>query len=376
MKSSYTHSPIDQHFHADQTPLPNERGQDVPVEVIRQSWPCQWPRFDEANRDALERTRLLGHQSAWLESVTSGLDHSAYLLKTVVDGRLEGLLPLILVQGPIFGRFLVSLPYLNTGGVWARTTNIAQELIDEACKLADELDVKYLELRHETPIVHGKFNFERNDKVHMRLALPETDEELNRSFKSKLRSQIRKSNEHNLTVQFGGAELIDDFYSVFAHNMRDLGTPVFAKKLFQCIIKQFEGNAEFGVVRRDGRAIASGLLVHRLGCTEVPSASCLREFNRTNANMLMYRNLLRRAIEKGSHTFDFGRSSEGSGTYKFKAQWGAKPHPACWQYYVRKGDPNDMRADVGSKQKLVQVWQRLPVWLTKLIGPSIVRGIP
>jgi hypothetical protein len=66
----------------------------------------------------------------------------------------------------------------------------------------------------------------------------------------------------------------------------------------------------------------------------------------------------------------------GAGTYKFKEQWGAKPSPALWQYYVRKGDPAKMRPDSQGKQGLVKVWQKLPVRLTKIIGPRIVRGIP
>ncbi len=81
-------------------------------------------------------------------------------------------------------------------------------------------------------------------------------------------------------------------------------------------------------------------------------------------------------IIRGSGVFDFGRSSLGSGTYRFKAQWGAEPHPAIWQYYVRKGDPAEMRVDSIGKQRLVGIWKGLPVWLTRLAGPTIVRGIP
>ncbi len=90
----------------------------------------------------------------------------------------------------------------------------------------------------------------------------------------------------------------------------------------------------------------------------------------------MYRQLIRRSISRGNHTFDFGRSTAGSGTYKFKAQWGAVPHPAVWQYYVRQGSAEDMRPDSGGKQRLVSLWQRLPVSVSRMIGPHIVRGIP
>jgi lipid II:glycine glycyltransferase (peptidoglycan interpeptide bridge formation enzyme) len=108
----------------------------------------------------------------------------------------------------------------------------------------------------------------------------------------------------------------------------------------------------------------------------VPSASALREFNHTSANMWMYHQLLLRAIAKGSRQFDFGRSSLDSGTYKFKAQWGAKPQPTVWQYRVRYGDVNAVRPTSEKNQKRVEQWKKLPVWLTRLIGPTIVRGIP
>jgi FemAB-related protein (PEP-CTERM system-associated) len=340
-------------------------------EPVLLDWPAAW--LDVATG---EFPRLNGHDPRWIQSVCQGLSHHGYLLKSEAQGEITGILPLVLVKGPIFGRFLVSLPYLNTGGVWARNEAVARELVDKACQLADRLDVKYLELRHERPVPHERLNFERTDKFHMRLPLPGSADELLKSFKSKHRSQIKKSGDYDLKIEFGGIELLSDFYRVFAHNMRDLGTPVFSRNLFACILREFAGDAEICLVRLDEQPIASGLLVHTHGVSEVPSASSLREFNRTNANMLMYWHMLQRAIERGSHTFDFGRSSEDSGTYRFKAQWGALPQPAVWQYYVRKGSPQEMRPDAEGKKRLVQLWQRIPIWLTKWIGPPIVRGIP
>ena len=341
------------------------------MELETLDWPADWVDCAVA-----AYPRLNAHRPAWINGVSEGLSHRALLVRACRDGEVAGVLPLVLVKGPIFGRFLVSLPYVNTGGVWARDDQTAQALIDRACELADQFDVKYLELRHERPVQHERLNFERTDKFHMRLPLPDSADALMKSFKSKHRSQIKKSGDYELVVGFGGAELLDDFYDVFARNMRDLGTPVFSRHLFACLLRDFDGDAELCVVRSGSQPVAAGLLVHAGGVTEVPSASSLREFNRTNANMLMYWHLLQRAIERGSQTFDFGRSSEGSGTYKFKAQWGAQPHPAVWQYYVRHGSPEEMRPDSEGKQRLIKIWQRLPVFLTRWIGPAIVRGIP
>ncbi len=325
--------------------------------------PCAYPR-------------LSAHHDPWVSAVKDGFRHRCFHISATRQGEPVGHLTLVLIRGPIFGRFLVSLPYINTGGVWSKDEETAIRLVDRACLLADQYDVRYMELRHEIPLDHPRINFERRDKVHMRLALPSTDELLEKSFKAKLRSQIRKGSKNAVEIEFGGKELLDDFYSVFAVNMRDLGTPVFSPSLFRCILDSFAGDAEFCIARLGARPIAGGLLVHHGGTTEIPSASSLREFNHLSANMLMYRKCLARAIERGSVTFDFGRSSKDSGTYKFKEQWGAVASPAVWQYYVRKGSADAMRPEAEGNQRLIRLWKKMPVWLTRLAGPPIVRGIP
>lgn len=341
------------------------------VELLQQNH--SWPDLAQEG----EYPRLNGHNRAWVDSICKGLNHKPYvLIHRDSNGNSDGILPLVLVQSAFFGKFLVSLPYLNTGGPWASSLTAASALVTHACELADQLDVRFLELRLERPIEHPSLTVCRTDKVHMRLELPATDAEIDTLFKSKLRSQIKKSQEHGLSIAWGRLELLDDFYRVFAINMRDLGTPVFSKRLFREILQAFPDEAELCIVKKDSRAIAGGLLVHCRGVSEVPSASSLRAYNHTSANMWMYRNMLKRSIERGSRIFDFGRSSVDSGTYKFKAQWGAQPYPANWQYYIRKGSADEMRPDSDGKKKLIQIWQRLPVALTRLIGPAIIRGVP
>jgi FemAB-related protein (PEP-CTERM system-associated) len=177
-------------------------------------------------------------------------------------------------------------------------------------------------------------------------------------------------------VQWGRENLLPDFYRVFSRNMRDLGTPVFGCSLFREILAAFAAEAELCVVRLDRRPVATALLIHNKGKTDVPSASSLRRYNGTNANMFMYWRLLCRALERGQNRFDFGRSSPGSGTYRFKEQWGAQPTPAVWQYHIREGNADQMRPDNAKFARLIRIWQRLPVPLTRWIGPAIVRGIP
>jgi FemAB-related protein (PEP-CTERM system-associated) len=233
-----------------------------------------------------------------------------------------------------------------------------------------------MELRHEREFTHPRLTQSQTSKVQMRLPLPDSASALWDALKPKVRNQIRKGESHGLTVSWGGIELLEPFYGVFARNMRDLGTPCYGRNLFKEILLAFPADAELCVVRYQSRPVAAAILDHDAGITRVPSASSLRCFNWTNANMFMYWRLLERAIGRGQHTFDFGRSTIDGNTYRFKKQWGATPHPSVWQYYLRRGGVSDVRPDNAKYRFAIRAWQCLPVWLTRCIGPAIVRGIP
>ena len=316
------------------------------------------------------------HDLRWLQVLAEGMRHRPYFLEALEGERLVGWLPLSFVQSALFGRFLVSLPYVNSAGVQARDGRAAAALVDRAVQLADELECRFLELRHERPVSHPALPGRMESKVQMRLELPDSGEALWTGLKAKVRNQIRKGQSQGFTVQWGGLDLLDEFYAIFCRNMRDLGTPAYGRRLFRSILEYFPAEAEICTVREGERCIAAALLMHGRGLTEVPSASALREYNPRNANMLMYWHLLERAVQRGQQVFDFGRATLDSGTFQFKRQWGAEPSPAVWQYYVRRGACNDMRPDNGKHQRLIRIWQRLPLRLTRWMGPQIVRGIP
>jgi len=340
--------------------------------------PEQFADWNSAARRAASQTEVDSENASdrWLGVLKHALRHEPYLLEATAGERTVGRLPLCLVKSAIFGRYLVSLPYINSAGVVAESEDVARLLIDGAAQLADQLDVRYLELRHEREIAHPRLTEKNESKVQMRLALPTSAEELWSSFKSKLRSQIRSGEKHGFQVCWGRTELLRDFYSVFSRNMRDLGTPVYSARLFSEILAWFGEAAELCVLRQGARPVAAALLVHHDGITEVPSASSLREFNSLNPNMVMYWNLLTRTIERGQRVFDFGRSSVDSGTYRFKSQWGAQPSPSVWQYYLRQGSIKALRPDNSRFGLAIRIWRRLPVAATRIVGPWLVRGIP
>ena len=335
-------------------------------------------RLPELTRFAFANTPApLSRHPGWLTVLHEGLGHEVYALEATTNGAVTGYLPLAFLRSLLFGRFLVSLPYLNSNGVVASSPDVAEALIAQSVKLAETLRVRYLELRHEQPIEHPALTKTLSSKVHMRLVLPTSTEALWKGFDAKVRNQVRKAEKHDLRVTWGGDELLEPFFAVLAENMRDLGTPVYGQRLFREILRGFPEDSELCVVRTpEGKPIAAAMLLHGPGITEVPTASSLRAFNATCANMLMYRHLLDRAVNRGQTLFDFGRSTVDGSTFRFKKQWGAEPHPANWQYYERSGTVGEMRPDNPRYQRMIRTWQRLPVWATRLLGPAIVRGIP
>ncbi len=77
----------------------------------------------------------LSHHPAWLKVLEEGLGHVPYCLEVLDDGKTRGFLALIYLSTVLFGRILVSLPYLNSGGVLADDCHTEALLIDNAVRV-------------------------------------------------------------------------------------------------------------------------------------------------------------------------------------------------------------------------------------------------
>jgi hypothetical protein len=92
--------------------------------------------------------------------------------------------------------------------------------------------------------------------------------------------------------------------------------------------------------------------------------------------MLLYWSLLENLADSGCRQFDFGRSTPGEGTYKFKAQWGAQPQVLNWQSFDTCGDVIDNSMGNSKARAVIeQIWQKQPQTTANLIGPLIRRYI-
>lgn len=312
------------------------------------------------------------HSWNWQRVFENAFGHRCVYLMARRDGGVAGVLPLVQIKSRLFGNTLTSLPFLNYGGVMADGAETADALITRARSEAEARRCGHVELRHvaaQFPNLPSK-----QHKVSMRLPLrPNMWDALDR----KVRNQIRKAEKSGLEIERGGLELVPEFYQVFARNMRDLGTPVYSRRLFEEVARAFPDRSRLHVVRLNRQPVAAGFTYRTPQMVQLPWASSIREFNPLCANVLLYWDAIEFARASGARVFDMGRSTPNEGTYKFKAQWGAQPVPLTWEYQLlTPGEMPNVSPANPKFQLAIAVWQKLPLALTTRVGPMIVRAIP
>jgi FemAB-related protein (PEP-CTERM system-associated) len=307
-------------------------------------------------------------------------DHESHCLYAESGGEISGALPLFHVKSRWFGSMLVSTPNAVYGGALAAEAETGRRLIRAAILLARELEVDYLELR-DTELVEDVFTEETFHRQNLYVAFEHpitTDEEaLMKSFPRDIRRMIRQGSKHGLTPEFGREELLDEFYNVYAASVRNLGTPVFPKKLFSQFLRTFPGDCDILLIRQ-GKRVAGGVMNFYFRDAVLPYyGGAYPEFYRTGINNFMYWELMRAAASRGYKTFDFGRSKRGTGSYEFKRGWAMTERALPYKFHLVRAKEMPNLNPTNPKFKLmIEVWKRLPLGATKLIGPRIVRNLP
>lgn len=331
-----------------------------------------WDHYVSSHQDATPY-----HRFGWGQAVEQAYGHSACYWLAEEHSQVIGILPSVQVKRLLGGAKYCALPFCDLGA-----------------PLADNPEIKSALIQHAS--AHGAATFESRDlgesgeqehyegrKVSMRLPLPESSELLLASFKSKLRSQIRKAEKNGLRYETGRSEkLLQDFYEIMVVNMRALGSPVHSYEWFKKVIEHYGEQCLIGVVYLEQAPAGGGIILMNGRQASIPWASTKAEFNRLAPNMLLYWALLAYCADHQITEFDFGRSTFGEGTYKFKSQWGAKPRPLMWQNYLNgqlvKGVPQAAPSSAWktkAKQWVIALWQKLPLSWTAKLGPMLRKQI-
>jgi len=314
------------------------------------------------------------HLLAWKRVVERTFRHRSRYLIAEGAGGLEGVLPLFEVRGLFGGRGLVSVPYGVYGGICASSEAAREALVNGARELALRTKADYVELRHrvgqelDLPTKSLYVTFSR--------AIAATEEENLSAIPRKQRRMTRQGAKHGLHPKFGMHHL-DRFYDIYAHSVHCLGSPVFPRRLFHAIRQEFGKECELLTIWKDAEPV-SGVLTILFEDQVLPYYGGARqEALPLGVNDFMYWELLCHAAKAGYRTFDFGRSREGTGAYNFKRHWGFEPVALPYQYVLLRGGRMPDLSPSNPKMRLaVNVWKRIPLPLTKLVGPALTKYLP
>ncbi len=310
------------------------------------------------------------HLAEWETVLVKAFGHRSRYLYAQSNGRIIGVLPLIEVRSPFFGHALISTPFCVYGGIIADGENGHRALERAACDLGRQLGVDYIEMRNRKPRHPGWLAKDLYVTFRRRI---DADAERNLlAIPRKQRAMVRKGLQKQLKVQIDPG--IDRVYDIYSESLRNLGTPVFSRAYMALLTHAFGEQCEILTVIHEGVPVASVLSFYFReevlpyyggGTTAARSVA---------GNDFMYWQVMERARERGAVIFDFGRSKRGTGSFDFKTHWGFEPEPLQYEYFLVKAREIPNLSPTNAKYaRLVEAWRRLPVPLTRLIGPPIAK---
>ena len=311
------------------------------------------------------------HLSGWQTVIEKSFGHSCYFLCAKSDDKFCGVLPLVEVKSVLFGHALISTPFCVYGGVIADNDDIQRQLEQEAIAISERLQVDYLELRY-------KDEQENHHKMLLKQAhstfgcqLPDSDEQILAQVKKKQRAVIRHSLKNELKTEV--SQELADFYHLLSVSYLNLGTPIFSQKYFANLVDVFADKLDVFVVKNSQGQASSAVMNFYFKEQVLPyygggndSARGLKSAD------FMYYQVMCHAAAKGYTWYDFGRSKNDSGPYKYKKNWGMEAKPLHYYYHLVKAKELPNLSPNNPKYKLfINLWQKLPIKVSQFIGPFL-----
>ncbi len=313
------------------------------------------------------------HLSGWKNVIESAFGHQTYFLYAENEGEITGILPLVHINSLLFGNALSSTAFCVYGGIVADDDESFRALDNKACELARELGVDHLEMRNisqQTPERPYKELY-----VTFRKELLEDEEKNMLAIPRKQRAVIRKGIKAGLKSEID--QNIERFYMAYSESVRNLGTPVFAKKYFSILKQEFKEQCEVLTVVDNNDQLIASVMSFYFKDEVLPYYGGGTQYARSvQGNDFMYWEVMRRALGKGVKVFDYGRSKVGTGSYRFKKHWGFEAKPLYYEYFLNKADSLPDINPLNPKYRLfIAAWKKLPLAVSQIVGPILAKDL-
>ncbi len=347
------------------------RMSDLQVRLLNEDEAAQWP-------EDLSRMAGFVSQDTWMFFLQKVYGYNVYRLEAREDGKVKGLLVFLHIRHPLFGNYLATAPFASYGGFAFESSAARDALLTEASSLAQRLNVDYAVVRFESGAmsmpkgwmqqpIYATYLVELNKDMESALA----------QFGSDHRNHIRKSLKKGFTISFGHFDLLDDAYEALVRSMHELGSPYHSKNYLREMIVSLGDKLELAVVYdARGRIAGAGAFIFHERVVTNLHANILRRVRSDYAGEFLYWSAMTRYAQKGFGYFDMGRSLIGSGNEIFKMKWRPYKRALSYWYFLNAGKEAPELNQKSPKFRLaIWTWKRLPEFLVRFLGPSLIRGV-
>jgi FemAB-related protein (PEP-CTERM system-associated) len=315
------------------------------------------------------------HQTSWMRVMERTYAYRPHYFVAERDGQVTGIAPTFLVSSWLSGRCLISLPFAVYGGVCAVDSESEEALIGHLEDFAKEHQIEYLELRNRKGDVRPGYH-PNTRYASFTIPLMADPEKLYSAFPKDIRYMIRKGEKAGLQVR-SGMDQLDSFYTLMAINLRRLGTPAFPRSLFVNLAHEYGNQVDLTLVYSGGKAVAGAMSFRFRDSLQPYYFGSLDEAKGLAANNFLWWKLIEHAAESGCSTFDFGRSKKGSGNFDFKKKWNPSIETLNYQVrLIRRSEVPNFSPTNPKFEMATNIWKKLPLGLTRMIGPRVVRWFP
>jgi len=317
------------------------------------------------------------HRHAWLDAVEAALGHRTHWLVSERGGEIRAVLPLSAIHSPLFGRALVSTGFAVGGGMLEAVPGEGAKLFAAAQELAQRLACPSIELRGGAMPEGEGWHHKQDSHAGFVVPLAADDEAQLTAIPRKQRAEVRKGLAREMEIRTGRSQQDRAMHhAVYAESVRNLGTPVFPRKLFDAVMDSFGEDADILTVLNEGVPVASVLSLYHRGAVMPYWGGGVYAARALRANDVMYYALMCHARVRGAERFDFGRSKVDTGAYHFKRNWGFTPEPLSYAQWTASGqEPRDVNPLSPKYCARIAAWQKLPLGIANRLGPLIAAGL-
>jgi FemAB-related protein (PEP-CTERM system-associated) len=313
------------------------------------------------------------HRSGWHDIFREIFRLVPHYLVAERDEEIVGILPLVYQRSLLFGNALVAAPFCVEGGPIAADEAAEKALVSSALSLQKKTGAPYIEFRSRCARQAG-WAVRKDLYATFSGPLTADDKENLLAIPRKQRAVVRKTLESNLVSETPDG--VDEVFAVYAESVRNLGTPVFAKRYFSALRKTFGADCDAVVVKDDGVPVSAVLNFYHKDTVLPYYGGGTAKARRNGANDFLYWEVMRRAASRGYRRFDFGRSKAGTGAFAFKKNWGFDPEWLEYEFHFLPGETMPDKNPLNPKYSLfIETWKKLPLPVANFIGPWIIRGL-